>query len=98
MCLQRWRVWVVALVTLLVLPGVTAALEYYRPVPGWSERFDYLGAEARLEKIVHFVEESNAPDLAGHERWRSLLSLQGSLHRHREHPVHREHPDHDKCQ
>ncbi len=64
---------VAAFVMLLASPGVSATWAYSRPIPGWSERFDCVGAKARFEKIVRLVEDSNAPDLTGHQRWRSLL-------------------------
>lgn len=62
------------LVALLASPGVVAAKEYHRPVVRQGERFEHVGAKARLEQIVQAVEESNVPHLVGLARWRSQLA------------------------
>ncbi len=65
---------VVSLVVLSVLPVGAAGIEYHRPVTPRADRFEYVGPKVRLAKVVRLVEQSNAPDLIGRGRWRSLLA------------------------
>jgi carboxyl-terminal processing protease len=68
------RVSAIFLAVCWALPVSAVAGEYYRPVEPRTDRFENVGSEVRLAQVVRLVEQSNAANLVGRDRWRSLLA------------------------